>query len=139
MFGVKIMVHSWVTVRSSSVSSRLKSTPYLSGRQDKARASSVQSWKIARALFFLFAFLILFSGFTFIHTFASSDGVKPATAEELVVSVDSGDTLWHIAKLYKKESLETRQAVHVITQRNGLSSSNVKVGQALVIPSSILP
>ncbi|QJD82538.1 LysM peptidoglycan-binding domain-containing protein [Cohnella herbarum] len=53
--------------------------------------------------------------------------------------MDSGDTLWHIAKLHMKDSLDTRQAVHDITQRNRLTSSEVKVGQALIIPADILP
>lgn len=133
------MVHSWVGVGSSSGSAIHKSASNSLSRPVKPRVVSIQSWKFARALFFLLAFLILFSGFTLIHTSASSNEVKPATAAELVVSVDSGDSLWHIAKLYKKDSLDTRQAVHDITQRNRLTSSEVKVGQALIIPADILP
>jgi cell division protein YceG involved in septum cleavage len=93
---------------------------------------------MARSLFFVFAFLVLFSGFTYIHTFASSGEVMPSANDELVISIDSGDTLWAVAKTYKKDSLDTRQAVHYILKRNGLSTSEVKAGQTLIIPARIL-
>ncbi|WP_239614364.1 LysM peptidoglycan-binding domain-containing protein [Cohnella mopanensis] len=136
------MVHSWVSVGSASTSSvRTSARTYAltkSGRDVKKRALSVTNWKFARGVFFLFAFLILFSGFTLYHTFASSNEVTPASGEEFVISVDSGDSLWQIAKSYKKDSMDTRYAVHEITERNGLISSEVTVGQALIIPAEIL-
>jgi LysM repeat protein len=138
MFGVNLMVHSWVTAGSTPVSSiHNNSAPYKSGRGAKRR-STVTNWKLARRLFFLFAFLVLFSGFTLIHTFASTGEVTPASNEELVISIDSGDTLWQLAKTYKKDSIDTRLAIHYILQRNGLSSPEVKAGQTLILPARIL-
>lgn len=139
MFGVNLMVHSWVTSNSSSVPAINKSALFKSGRASQPRASAVHNWKIARSLFFLFAFLLLFSGFTLVHTFASSDELLPSTSEEIVISVDNGDTLWQIARNHKKDSIDTRQAVHYILERNGLSSSAVKSGQTLILPTRILP
>ncbi|WP_182300823.1 cell division suppressor protein YneA [Cohnella cholangitidis] len=133
------MVHSWVTVGSANVSNIRKSAPYKSGRAVMQRTSAARNWKFARSVFFLFAFLILFSGFALFHTFASSEETTPATSEEIVISVDSGDTLWEIARDYKKDSMDTRQAVHHIVQRNGLSTSEVSVGQSLIIPARIIP
>jgi len=86
----------------------------------------------------LFVFLILFSGFTLMHTFASTGEIKPATSHELIISVDSGDTLWELARTYKKNSMDTRQAIHLILDRNGLTSSDLKSGQSLIIPAHIL-
>jgi len=95
--------------------------------------------KIGKGLFFLFALCILFSGITFMHTFASSgESVPPANGEQ-VVSVDSGDTLWELAKSYKNPTIDTRQAVHAILARNGMSSSDLTSGQEIIIPTNILP
>jgi LysM repeat protein len=73
------------------------------------------------------------------RSFAADEGVAPRTAEELVVSVDSGDTLWQLAATYKSDSVDTREAVHVLMKRNGLSSSTLEMGQTLIIPARILP
>ncbi|WP_245987625.1 cell division suppressor protein YneA [Cohnella lupini] len=133
------MVHSWVTVGSAPVSSIHKSAPYKSGRIKTHRAFSTINLKLARSLFFLFAFLLLFSGFTLMHTFASTNEIAPVKAEEIVISVDSGETLWELARTYKSDKMDTREAVHLISKRNGLSSSAVKSGQSIIIPSKILP
>jgi nucleoid-associated protein YgaU len=140
MFGVNLMVHSWVTVNSVSASSiKNNKASFKSGRTTQQRAVINRNWRLARNLFFLFAFLILFSGFTLIHTFASTGELSPASSEELVISIDSGDTLWQLAKTYKKDTMDTRKAVHFILKRNGLSSSELQLGQSLIIPSLILP
>lgn len=139
MFGVNLMVHSWVTAGSTTVSSIHNNTaPFKSGRIGQRRSIGTDHWKLARSLFLLFAFLVLFSGFALFHTFASTDEVTPASNEELEISINSGDTLWQLAKTYKKDSIDTRQAIHDILQRNGLSSPEVKAGQTLILPTSIL-
>jgi cell division protein YceG involved in septum cleavage len=140
MFGVNLMVHSYFTVSGVPVASKTNQmASFKSGRAVKQlRAVSKRQWRLARHLFFLFAFLLLFSGFTFMHTSASTDQVSPTSSEELVISVDSGDTLWQLAKNYKKNSMDTREAVHYLLKRNRLSSSDLRMGQTLIIPSRIL-
>ncbi|WP_373231528.1 LysM peptidoglycan-binding domain-containing protein [Cohnella sp.] len=140
MFGVNLMVHSYVKVSGVPVTSKTNhTTTFKSGRAvQQQRAISAHNWRLARGLFFLFAFLVLFSGFTFMHTSASTDQVVPISSEELVISVDSGDTLWKVAKTYKKASMDTREAVHYLLKRNNLSSSELKIGQTLIIPSRIM-
>jgi cell division protein YceG involved in septum cleavage len=130
MFGVNLMVHSWVTVQSAPAP--------LKSRRGVQRSSVTYNWKLARGFFFLIAFLILFSGFTLLHTSASTGVVTPAASNEIVITVDSGDTLWQLAKSYKKESMDTREAVHLLTKRNGLTSSELHSGQALIIPTRIV-
>ena len=73
------------------------------------------------------------------HTSASADRTAPAAAGEVVLSVDSGDTLWEIAKRHMNPSLDTRAAVQSIMERNGLDSSSLRSGQQLIIPLNILP
>ena len=83
--------------------------------------------------------MILFSGLVFAHTFASSEEGIPASTDEIVISVDSGDTLWELAAEYKKDRMDTRDAVHLLMKRNGLSSSSLYTGQELIVPAKMLP
>ncbi len=87
----------------------------------------------------ILAFLMLFSGFTLMRSFASSGEQVPASGEEIVVAVDSGDTLWELARAYKDPAIDTRQAVHVLMERNGLSAPDLQIGQDLIFPVDILP
>jgi hypothetical protein len=141
MFGVNLMVHSWVKISTSSiVSMRNTAAPFKSRRAaDQQRATAPSNWIMFRSLFILFAFLVLFSGFTLVHTFASTGEAAPATSNEIVISVDNGDTLWQLAKTYKKNAMDTREAVRFLQKRNGLSTSEVMPGQSLIIPARILP
>ncbi|WP_391573435.1 LysM peptidoglycan-binding domain-containing protein [Cohnella sp.] len=97
------------------------------------------NWRAARGLFVLVAFLLLFSGFTLMRSFASTGELAPALNDEIVISVDSGDTLWELARTYKDPALDTRQAVHVLMERNRLSSPALQSGQELIFPANILP
>jgi len=135
------MVHTWVTVNSSSSKTLHKSAVLrVSERSSsKSRVASSRQWATLKIAFALLAALILFSGFAIMHTVASSGQPAPATAEELVVSVDSGDTLWALAKLHKNPALDTRQAVQSIADRNGLRTAELRTGQQLVIPADIRP
>ncbi|MBO9598969.1 MAG: LysM peptidoglycan-binding domain-containing protein [Cohnella sp.] len=112
---------------------------YASRSATQAAARSHRGWKAARSLFILIAFLILFSGFAFAHTFASSEEGTPAGVGEIVIYVDSGDTLWELAAEYKKDHMDTRDAVHLLKKRNGLSSSSLHSGQELILPAKMLP
>lgn len=132
------MVHTWVTASAGSISS-VHNTKVSAKHPVSLTSGSIRNLRLARSLFFIIAFLILFSGFTFMRTFAANEEVAPRAAEELVISVDSGDTLWHLAAAYKSESVDTREAVHALMKRNGLSSSSLEIGQTLIIPVWILP
>lgn len=144
MFGVSEMVHAWVSGSSAPVSTVRKVTApakftYAAKTQSQQTARVRRGLTAARLFFLLFAFLVLFSGFAFAHSFASGEAGVPASADEIVISVDSGDTLWELAASYKKEGMDTREAVHSVMKRNGLSSSALEVGQELVLPAKMLP
>ncbi|WP_052476355.1 cell division suppressor protein YneA [Cohnella kolymensis] len=132
------MVHTWVTAAAGSTASVHK-TKVSAKRQFSRSTGPIRNWRMARSFFFIIAFLILFSGFTIMRTFAANEEVPPRAAEEIVISVDSGDTLWQLAAAYKSESVDTREAVHALMKRNGLSSSSLEMGQTLIIPARILP
>ena len=50
------------------------------------------------------------------------------------VTVQSGDTLWTIAKEYKPEGADIREFVYDIAANNGVEDCQVYVGQTLFIP-----
>jgi phosphohistidine swiveling domain-containing protein len=90
-------------------------------------------------MFFILALLILFSGFTVMRTFASGSHVDAETAAEAIVYADTGDTLWELAASLKKDSMDIRQAVHLIMERNNLTSPAIQSGQKIIVPGSVLP
>lgn len=58
-----------------------------------------------------------------------------STVQEFrTVTVNTGDTLWSIAETYMPESMDTREAVYVITSVNELSGSDIYAGMQLQIP-----
>ncbi len=138
------MVHTWVSGPSASASSirTLKASAkpaYIAKAHPQSKARVRLGLGVVRLIFVLFAFLVLFAGFAFARSFAAGEAGVPASAEEIVVSVDSGDTLWAIVSDYKKEGMDTREAVHAVMKRNGLSTASLKIGQELVLPAKMLP
>lgn len=135
------MVHTWVSGTSATAAPALRKGAAINKPSNAtvAASRSIRGLSVARSFFILFAFLILFSGFAFAHTFASDAEVSPAMAAEIEISVDSGDTIWDLAASYKKDSMDTRDAVHAVMKRNGLSSSALQAGQTLILPAKMLP
>jgi LysM repeat protein len=80
-------------------------------------------------------FILLFTSFLLIGTYASSNTPEAATAEEQSIRVQSGDTLWKIAKQFSDGSQDIRYIVFLIKDRNNLQSTVIKPGQKLIIPS----
>jgi len=137
------MVQTW-TLGANTVSSnqaRMKSTA--AGRHSISRPAGDQGgarlMAVARSLFFLVAFAILFSGFVLVRTFASSDSVPPVAAAESVIYADAGDTLWNLAEAVKKPSMDTRHAIQLLVLRNHLNDTSLRVGQQLIVPVEMLP
>ncbi|QHT61681.1 LysM peptidoglycan-binding domain-containing protein [Paenibacillus lycopersici] len=81
-------------------------------------------------------FVLLFVGFSLLTGHA--DGERPAEpgANEQVIIVGSGDTLWQIASSVRKDGQDIRRIVFDLQQRNNLSSSELEVGQSLIIPAA---
>jgi LysM repeat protein len=50
------------------------------------------------------------------------------------VEIESGDTLWSIAKEYKPDNKDVRQVVYDICEANDMSADDLTVGQKIIIP-----
>lgn len=93
--------------------------------------------RLLRLLFVLLAAAVLFAGLSWLSASADPETIRPAAADESVLTVDSGDTLWNIAQDVKPSGMKTGAAVHLIMKRNGLSSSSLAAGQSLIIPARL--
>ena len=61
-----------------------------------------------------------------------------ASAEEYVeVTVESGDTLWNIARAYGPSNADLRVVVYNIERVNGISADSLMPGQILLVPVSL--
>ena len=74
-------------------------------------------------------FTMIFN-FVFQLNTAQSESVD----QYIKVSVMTGDSLWSIAQTYMPDS-DTREAVYMIKQINGLETDNITVGTVLDIPA----
>ncbi|MDG0789567.1 LysM peptidoglycan-binding domain-containing protein [Cohnella ginsengisoli] len=81
--------------------------------------------------------LLIYAGLSMMSASAEPESIRPATAAEATVTVDSGDTLWSIAEDAKPSGMKTVAAVHLIMKRNGLTSSSISSGQRLVLPAKL--
>jgi hypothetical protein len=111
--------------------------PLREGGSRPARIAA--GWGALRAALFLVAIGLLFSGLSFVRTYASGETPAAPKAGERVVYADDGDSLWKIAVSVKREGVDTRAAVHAIMKRNGLAGTDLRIGQKLIIPAHILP
>ncbi len=68
----------------------------------------------------------------------SISAIRPESRENyennLRHAVSSGDTLWSIAKEYKAENVSTSEFVYKIKKTNNMTSSDINVGDLLIIP-----
>lgn len=72
----------------------------------------------------------------------SLDAVREASfadtisdAGTLVVNVVPGDTIWSIAEAYKPSGTQTSDVVDWIREENNLTTSNLIIGQNLIVPN----
>jgi len=82
-------------------------------------------------------FSLLFSGFAIVQSYASDGSLQPAAQGEEVVIASPGDTLWDIASEVKAPGMDTRKAVFLIKERNGLSNASIKAGDYIIVPESV--
>ena len=72
----------------------------------------------------------------------SLDAVREASfngaisdAGTLVVDVVPGDTIWSIAEAHKPSGTQTSDVVDWIREENNLTTSNLNIGQNLIVPN----
>lgn len=148
MFGVSSMVSDWV-LASDACANRpprcdCRSVRGGDGRRTfrigESRSARTGAGRIVlRAALFPVVIGFLLFGLSLVRTYASEEAPAAPKAGERIVYADEGDSLWKIAASVKRESLDTRAAVHAIMKRNGLAEANLGIGQKLIIPAHILP
>lgn len=101
----------------------------------KASAANAHS---KSGLFLIAAIALIALSFTFINSIASQRAFDNASANtsQVVISVQSGDTLWDIAEEHPVSHLSTADTVALIRSWNDLSSSELSIGMDLLVPAS---
>lgn len=75
--------------------------------------------------------------------FAITSLLSPDTASSMSelpyaeVQIQSGDTLWNVARKFGPPDCDTRQVVYEICRINGINASDIQPGQSLLIPVTI--
>jgi hypothetical protein len=141
------MVQAWVLGsgsdlagnRNGRVENRKNEVFAKGAKPGSSPRAQAKGWQSARLLFFAVALLLLFVGFSLMRTYADEAAPATAAAGETTVMAGAGDTLWGIASEVKRHGLDTREAIHRIMVRNGLSSSAIASGEQLIIPANVLP
>ena len=54
--------------------------------------------------------------------------------EYIEVLVESGDTLWNIAKTYGSDDCDIRELIYNICQINNMKASDLRAGQTILVP-----
>ncbi|WP_162160584.1 LysM peptidoglycan-binding domain-containing protein [Paenibacillus gorillae] len=85
-------------------------------------------WVVCAALMAL-----LLTSFLLLQTNASTEPAIPGANEQLIV-VSSGDTIWGIAQRFTQEDDDIRFNVYKIKQRNQLATVTITPGQKLIVP-----
>ena len=86
----------------------------------------------SRFIAFVAISIILFT-MIFNFAFTLNTAQSEAVDQYIKVGVMSGDTLWSIAETYMPD-MDTREAVYIIKQVNGLDSNIISAGAVLEIP-----
>lgn len=118
----------------SSRAARLARTQFANGSGDarsvastSIAASSMRRW-IVLAVLVVAALLLLVPSRS-----SEANGVSVETEATSVLTVQQGDSLWSIAARVMPED-DTRQAVAELRRANNLTSTDLVVGQRLVVP-----
>lgn len=77
--------------------------------------------------------LILLTGVNFI---TGKMDVEAITEYKYIeVTVESGDTVWNLAKQHKPADMEIRNYVYLICKYNNLDNAGIKPGQKIIMPN----
>jgi len=99
-----------------------------------APVSSMRLTRRGRVVVLALGFLIVCASVLFSSTAVANDpdpGVEVTTA-----TVAQGETLWHLARDIAQPGEDLRDVVTLIKELNDLDSSQVQIGQQLLLPAN---
>lgn len=79
--------------------------------------------------FALVALILLFS-----MLFITKLSIVNSDSDYIEVTVEQGDTLWHLAEKYNSEKKDITSFISQVKKINELNESNIKVGDVILIP-----
>lgn len=99
----------------------------------------MKRYRIAnRTRFTAFTALVLIVLAFAISSFMGINNASGASTREYVqIQVNSGDTLWALAKEYGPSDEDTRRVVYEICKLNDITAADLKEGQFITIPTEI--
>ena len=69
------------------------------------------------------------------NTFLGLNNASSLTQQEYIeIEVQSGDTLWNLAREYMSDDNDIRRAVFTLRQINGIAAHELQAGQTILIP-----
>lgn len=89
----------------------------------------------SRVRFFSFVLVLMLLTVTAANTVLGFNNAEGQTKDQFtVVEVSYGDTIWDIAREHLSDSMDIREAVHIIMSINNISPEELQPGQTLKIP-----
>ena len=121
------------TANPSHSASRNVDRPAISGQVLRPAQPGIKLTVRGRRLVALLALLPIVAAFILIGTrSAQAETAMPATA---IIKIEAGQTLWDVAVAIAPNE-DPRATIWTIKALNGLKTSEVQAGQALVVPAN---
>lgn len=107
--------------------------------QKKSRSNKLRRIPMLQISVFLIAFILSFVFGAVIHAYATNEETLSINIESTPIYethiVDSGQSLWVIAKQYAPTDIDIREYVNEMILLNQLNTNNLFEGQRLLLPS----
>lgn len=121
------------TAKPAHSASRNVDRPVISGQVLRPAQPGIKLTVRGRRLVALLALLPIVAAFILIGTrSAQAETAMPATA---IIKIEAGQTLWDVAVAIAPNE-DPRATIWTIKALNGLATSEVQAGQALVVPAN---
>ena len=86
--------------------------------------------RFAFSIYLIIMLLMMTSNLVF-----ESSNVSGMTQKGYVeITVQTGDTLWNIARKYMPDDVDIRKSVYTLRQINGIAPQELRAGQILMVP-----
>ena len=96
----------------------------------------MKKYKIKNRMRFItfITIMMLVISFALSGAFSLIEAHSAEETEYIEITVESGDTLWQLAKTYCSVKGDIRELIYEICQLNDITASDLRAGQTLIIP-----